>query len=270
MRRRQVRSPDPSRRELVRLIGSVAAANMLGCNGDDPTTPTSTAAGSTGAGTSCVVRPQQTQGPYFVDERLNRSDIRADPSSGAVRAGIPLRLAFRVSRSSSGACSALANAMVDVWHCDALGIYSDASDAGFNTVGQKFLRGYQLTDAAGLAQFTTIYPGWYSGRAVHIHFKLRSSAGARRRLRVHVAAVLRRGPDGPGARAAALQRQRPSQHPQLPGRHLPGRRQPAPAHGRARRLGLRGDLRRRLADLKLPHFPVDARFAELVRRAKRG
>lgn len=178
MRRRQVRSPDPSRRELVRLIGSVAAANMLGCNGDDPTTPTSTAAGSTGAGTSCVVRPQQTQGPYFVDERLNRSDIRADPSSGAVRAGIPLRLAFRVSRSSSGACSALANAMVDVWHCDALGIYSDASDAGFNTVGQKFLRGYQLTDAAGLAQFTTIYPGWYSGRAVHIHFKLRSSAGA--------------------------------------------------------------------------------------------
>jgi protocatechuate 3,4-dioxygenase beta subunit len=122
------------------------------------------------------VRPQQTEGPYFVDERLNRSDIRTDPTSGAVRAGTPLRLGFRVSRLASGACSALGAAMVDVWQCDALGVYSDASDMGFNTVGQKFLRGFQLTDAAGLVQFTTIYPGWYSGRAVHIHFKIRSGS----------------------------------------------------------------------------------------------
>jgi len=62
---------------------------------------------------------------------------------------------------------------VDVWHCDAAGQYSDVSDAGFNTVGQKFLRGSQVTDANGIATFTTIYPGWYSGRTVHIHFKVR-------------------------------------------------------------------------------------------------
>jgi protocatechuate 3,4-dioxygenase beta subunit len=62
---------------------------------------------------------------------------------------------------------------VDIWHCDAFGVYSDAQDPGFNTQGRKFLRGYQLTDASGAAQFLTIYPGWYNGRAVHIHFKIR-------------------------------------------------------------------------------------------------
>jgi protocatechuate 3,4-dioxygenase beta subunit len=67
---------------------------------------------------------------------------------------------------------------VDVWHCNAGGVYSDVSDQRFNTVGKKFLRGYQVTDADGVAHFTTIYPGWYSGRAVHIHFKVRSAAGA--------------------------------------------------------------------------------------------
>jgi hypothetical protein len=64
---------------------------------------------------------------------------------------------------------------VDIWHCDAQGVYSDATDPGFNTVGQKFLRGYQETDANGQAQFLTIYPGWYNGRAVHIHFKIRTA-----------------------------------------------------------------------------------------------
>ena len=185
--RRDPQGPNRRRRDVVRVLGTVAAANMLGCGSDSPTTPSatgtpspsSTATPSGGTGT-CVVRPQQTEGPYFVDERLNRSDIRSDPGSGAVRPGIPLRLGFRLSRLSGGACSALASAMVDVWQCDALGVYSDASDMGFNTRGQQFLRGFQLTDASGLAQFTTIYPGWYSGRAVHIHFKLRLFAGATR------------------------------------------------------------------------------------------
>jgi len=179
--RRDPQGPNRRRRDVVRVLGTVAAANMLGCGSDSPTTPSatgtpspsSTATPSGGTGT-CVVRPQQTEGPYFVDERLNRSDIRSDPGSGAVRPGIPLRLGFRLSRLSGGACSALASAMVDVWQCDALGVYSDASDMGFNTRGQQFLRGFQLTDASGLAQFTTIYPGWYSGRAVHIHFKIRT------------------------------------------------------------------------------------------------
>ena len=122
---------------------------------------------------SCVVRPELTEGPYFVDERLERSDIRSDPSDGSVKEGAPLEIVFRVSEIGAG-CVPLAGAAVDMWHCDALGVYSDATDRGFSTVGQKFLRGYQLTDANGEARFMTIYPGWYQGRAVHIHFKIRT------------------------------------------------------------------------------------------------
>ncbi len=66
---------------------------------------------------------------------------------------------------------------VDVWHCDAFGIYSDTNELGMQTVGQKFLRGYQITDETGIVRFTTIYPGWYQGRTVHIHFKMRTDAG---------------------------------------------------------------------------------------------
>ena len=125
---------------------------------------------------ACVVTPALTEGPYFVDERLNRSDIRSDPATGVVKAGVPLALTVRLSQiSSAGACTALAGALVDMWHCDAVGLYSDVSS---QTSGQKFLRGYQLTDASGAAQFTTIYPGWYMGRAVHIHFKVRTNPGS--------------------------------------------------------------------------------------------
>lgn len=127
---------------------------------------------------ACVVRPEVTEGPYFVDEKINRSDIRSDTSTGTVKAGALFVLTYRVSQISGSSCTPLAGAMVDVWHCDAAGSYSDVSDMGFNTVGQNFLRGYQVTDANGLAQFTTIYPGWYSGRAVHIHFKIRTTTAA--------------------------------------------------------------------------------------------
>jgi protocatechuate 3,4-dioxygenase beta subunit len=70
--------------------------------------------------------------------------------------------------------------MVDVWHCDAAGVYSDVADPGGSTVGRKFLRGYQTTGADGLVGFTTIYPGAYPGRAVHIHFKVRTGGGGGR------------------------------------------------------------------------------------------
>lgn len=123
---------------------------------------------------ACVVRPEQTEGPYFIDEQLNRSDIRIDPSDHSAKPGVPLRLEFQISRVTGAACAPLNGAIVDVWHCDALGVYSDVRDAGFDTRGKKFLRGYQTTDAKGLARFATIYPGWYAGRAVHIHFKIRS------------------------------------------------------------------------------------------------
>ena len=124
---------------------------------------------------SCVARPEQTEGPYFVDERLNRSDIRSDPSGGGLKPGVPLALALAVSHIRDRDCIPLTGAQVDLWHCDADGIYSDVTDPRFRTVGHKFLRGYQLTDAAGTARFRTIYPGWYPGRTVHIHFKIRTA-----------------------------------------------------------------------------------------------
>jgi len=118
------------------------------------------------------------EAPYYVDEELLRSDIRSDPSDGTIRPGALLALTFNVSRAASNACSPLAGAIVDLWHCDALGVYSDVLDPSFNTSGKKFLRGYQVTGSDGVARFTTIYPGWYQGRAVHIHFKIRSAASA--------------------------------------------------------------------------------------------
>jgi protocatechuate 3,4-dioxygenase beta subunit len=151
-----------SRREVIALLGVAT-----------PTTAATATPTPTGTVPACVVRPEVTEGPYFVDEMLNRSDIRSDPTTGVVKDGALLALTFNVSQITSGSCTALEGAQVDVWHCDATGIYSDVSDPGFNTSSQKFLRGYQLTDANGLAGFTTIYPGWYSSRAVHIHFKIR-------------------------------------------------------------------------------------------------
>jgi protocatechuate 3,4-dioxygenase beta subunit len=180
-----------SRREMLGLMGSTAAAAALaGCGGGGQSSPDETTSASTAGTTSgtvaqtspsCVVKPQQTEGPYFVDERLNRSDIRTDPSDGSVKEGVPLDLVFNVSQiDSSSSCTPLAGGVVNVWHCDALGQYSDVRDTaqGFDTRGQKFLRGYQVTDENGTAQFTTIYPGWYEGRTVHIHFKIRTDPGS--------------------------------------------------------------------------------------------
>jgi uncharacterized protein (TIGR03437 family) len=130
---------------------------------------------------SCVGRPALTEGPFFVDERLNRSDIRPDPSNGIVSAGTKLTVKFIIYRSSSSTCTPLAGALVDLWHCDAAGGYSDVSGAGNpNNLGKKFLRGYQITDANGAVEFTTIYPGWYSGRTVHMHYKIRLFDGTTR------------------------------------------------------------------------------------------
>jgi protocatechuate 3,4-dioxygenase beta subunit len=179
-----------SRREMLALMGSTAAAiTLAGCGGSEKsgepgsgggTTGASTTAGTAGTGaqtasTTCVVRPEQTEGPYYVDTGLERSDIREE------REGVPLDLTFNVSRVDQGdasACGPLVGAVVDVWHCDAAGEYSGVEDnaAGdFDTRGETFLRGYQVTDENGVARFATIYPGWYQGRAVHIHFTIRDS-----------------------------------------------------------------------------------------------
>ena len=127
-------------------------------------------------GRVCAVRPEQTEGPYFVDRTLRRSDVRSDPTDGTVRPGAELHLTINVSSLAGAACAPLAGAVVDIWQCDALGVYS-----GFESgAGKKYLRGHQLTDPTGAVKFVTIYPGPYEGRAVHIHFKVRTDPGAAR------------------------------------------------------------------------------------------
>ncbi|MFL5483519.1 MAG: intradiol ring-cleavage dioxygenase [Gemmatimonadaceae bacterium] len=156
------------------VLASCAAAATNATDTTDTTASGGTTIPATGSST-CVLTASLTEGPFFVDEKLNRSDIRTDPATSVVSSGIPLALTFNVSRVASSACTPLTGAYLDVWHCDAAGVYSDVSGSS-----RKFLRGYQITDANGVAAFTTIYPGWYSGRAVHIHFKLRLYAGSTR------------------------------------------------------------------------------------------
>ncbi len=163
-----------NRRELFSVFGTVGTAIVLGCSWQKSNAAISDFVSLP----PCVARPELTEGPYFVDEKLNRSDIRSDPSTGLVSKGLLLEIEFRVSQIAKDGCQPLPNALVDIWHCDALGIYSDVRDRQFNTVGQKFLRGFQTTDRDGVVRFTTIYPGWYQGRAVHIHFKIRGNSAS--------------------------------------------------------------------------------------------
>lgn len=166
----------PSRRRVIQA-GSIAATGSL--LGWAPNLFGRSNGVASAQSLSCLATPALTEGPYFVDDRLNRADIRIDPLDGSVQEGVPLQLNLKVYVASpfDGSCVPLAGTYVDVWHCDYRGVYSDVTDPGFNTKGQKFLRGYQVTDSTGGVQFSTVYPGWYSGRAVHIHFKVRSNLG---------------------------------------------------------------------------------------------
>jgi protocatechuate 3,4-dioxygenase beta subunit len=161
-----------TRRALVGVAGAVGATAMLSQLGvpgglferlglDDE---------AQAATAACVLTPQKTEGPYFVEEGLNRSDIRVDPSDGSTQAGVALALTLVIVDGADG-CTPVGGATVDVWHANALGKYSDIQSEG--TKGRRFLRGSQVTDADGKVTFTTIFPGWYSGRAIHIHFKVR-------------------------------------------------------------------------------------------------
>jgi protocatechuate 3,4-dioxygenase beta subunit len=109
--------------------------------------------------TCSLTTPDVTEGPYWVDEQLFRSDIRTDPSTGVIQAGVPLTVAITAINSSAG-CAPLAGAYIDVWHCGATGIYSDEStyiqggDTGnVTTTGQKFLRAYQIANSNGQVTF---------------------------------------------------------------------------------------------------------------------
>jgi len=108
---------------------------------------------------SCVLTPELTEGPYYLDLRRIRSNITEG------RPGLRLDLRIRVVNAST--CKPIEDVAVDIWHCDALGKYSGISSEG--TTGKTYLRGIQVTDAKGLAKIRTIYPGWYQGRATHIH-----------------------------------------------------------------------------------------------------
>ena len=163
-----------SRRDALKLLGIGSAALLASRTSLGKASSFASMTGSTvSSALSCVVRPELTIGPYFVDDQLNRSDIRSDPFEGFVKEGVSLGLNIGVFSVGNKSCSPLAGARVDVWHCDAFGVYSDVLQPGFDTRPQKFLRGYQITDAKGSVHFQTIYPGWYSGRTVHIHFMIR-------------------------------------------------------------------------------------------------
>jgi len=168
-----------TRRQALKMLGGVSGAFILAaCGGEEPIADLSAIA-ETNANlpAGCVVRPALTEGPVFIDNDLDRSDVRTDPSNGNVSAGIPLDLTFQISTLANSACTPLQGAKIDIWQCDVDGIYSDTSELGMDTVGQKFLRGFQRADADGRVTFRTIYPGWYEGRAVHIHFKIRTDEG---------------------------------------------------------------------------------------------
>jgi protocatechuate 3,4-dioxygenase beta subunit len=185
-----------NRRTALSALGAASVGALLAaCSSDNggsasssstATNPTSTEATTNSAtvalfdnAASCTLTPEETEGPYYFDPDSIRSDIRED------REGTPLRLALRVIDNS--ACAPVSNAVVDIWHCDATGIYSgfEAASTGGGggggpgagsgsgpTDSEKYLRGAQVTNADGIVEFVTVYPGWYRGRTVHIHAKV--------------------------------------------------------------------------------------------------
>lgn len=161
----------PARRRFMQLMAAAGGFLLTACHRDKPLKASTSVSG-------CVVRPEQTEGPFYFDTQLDRADIRSEPSTGELKAGVPLVLNLHVSALQGGICEALPNAVVDLWHCDAGGIYSSVKAdrmQSIDTSGLKFLRGYQRTDSRGHVSFLTIFPGWYDGRTAHIHFKIRAT-----------------------------------------------------------------------------------------------
>lgn len=154
------------RRTVLIATGTTAAALAVGAAAPGANSATTRMPDATPvAAAVCTLTKEMTEGPYYLDGAL----VRADVTEG--KAGVPLKLALTVVNS---ACNPVSNAMVEIWHCDALGEYSgyvgnnghDESDDG------TFLRGGVLTNAGGVASLTTIYPGWYRGRCIHVHVKV--------------------------------------------------------------------------------------------------
>jgi protocatechuate 3,4-dioxygenase beta subunit len=154
-------NPFRSRRELLKGFAGALAVSGLGLRNT-----------VLAANNGKILTPGLTEGPYWVDVGLLRSDVRLDPATGIVQPGLPVRLSIHVDQVlANGNIIPLRNAFVDIWHCNSVGVYSDIQMEG--TLGEKFLRGLQATNALGNVTFTTVYPGWYQGRTVHIHFRIR-------------------------------------------------------------------------------------------------
>jgi protocatechuate 3,4-dioxygenase beta subunit len=158
------------RREAIAIMGAASAAAALGC-GDSPTSPTntSTSSSTTSTNAACSVTPTETVGPFPSLTDLFRSDIRE------TKQGTVLTLTIKVVNTNAS-CAAIPNANVEIWHVDAAGNYSQY---GTQTT-QTYLRGIQTTNSSGEVTFTTIYPGWYQGRATHIHAEVTINGASRK------------------------------------------------------------------------------------------
>jgi protocatechuate 3,4-dioxygenase beta subunit len=167
----------PARRDAIKFLGG--ALLLLGC-GSDSTGGAGAGAGAGGSGGdggngagTCAPAPDETLGPYpdklgmLTNPTYNRSDITEN------KAGVPLTLVLSVVGGAS-ACAPVKGAQVIVWQCDAEGHYSEygGQPGGFDGSGLTYLRGVQTTDADGQVTFKTIYPGWYQGRATHVHVEV--------------------------------------------------------------------------------------------------
>ncbi|MFF3610700.1 intradiol ring-cleavage dioxygenase [Streptomyces sp. NPDC002580] len=154
------------RRTVLIATGATAAALAVGAAA--PTTPTAPAGddAAPAAAAVCTLTKEMTEGPYYLDGQL----VRADVTEG--KAGAPLKLALTVVDDDT--CATIPGALVEIWHCDALGEYSGfvGNNGHSEPDDGTFLRGGVLTNASGVANITTIYPGWYRGRCVHIHVKV--------------------------------------------------------------------------------------------------
>ncbi|HST25638.1 MAG TPA: intradiol ring-cleavage dioxygenase [Gaiellaceae bacterium] len=143
-----------SRSGLLARAGGIAAAALGASLWRPRSAPAANAVG-------CVLTPELTEGPYYIaGEKLRRNITDGHPGS---------RLDLALSVVDATTCKPIKGAAVDIWHADAAGVYSGF---GAGVSSRTFMRGIQKTNAAGLAQFQTVYPGWYQGRAVHIHVKV--------------------------------------------------------------------------------------------------
>jgi len=200
-------SPSPQQQQASPLPSPPVPASQTSSpfpqSGPPPMKPLSPLQMASSANMTCVLTPsliesegtpQQIEGPYFVAGMPNRSDIRSDTSDGSVQEGVPLHLVIHVYQADGKdqggknntnntilkVCTPLRDARIDIWHANAQGLYSGVKDNG--TGDKTFLRGYQITNDNGTATFDTVYPGWYEGRAIHIHIKVTAFDGAKEKL----------------------------------------------------------------------------------------